>query len=67
MKTFDKSLNVKKYQWNKMTYSEIYKFYLLKRYPIEENFNSIIFKEVLNGNVHLFVVNETNVLVQEWL
>ncbi len=34
-----------------MTYSEIYKFYLLKIYPIEENFNSIIFKEVLNGNV----------------
>jgi hypothetical protein len=49
-----------------MTYSEIYKIYLLKRYPIEENFNSIIFKEVLNGNVRLFVVNETNVLVQEW-
>jgi hypothetical protein len=48
-----------------MTYSEICKFYLLKRYPIEENFNSIIFKEVLNWNVRFFVVNEMNVLVQE--
>jgi hypothetical protein len=47
-----------------MTYSEIYKFYLLKIYPIEEKINSINFKEVLNGNVRLFVVNETNVLVQ---
>ncbi len=35
--------------------------------PIEEKLNSIIFKEVLNGNVHLFVMNETNVLVQECL
>jgi hypothetical protein len=48
-----------------MTYSEIYKFYLLKRYPIEEKNYSIIFKEVLNWNVRLFVVNEMNVLVQE--
>jgi len=28
--------------------------------PIEENLNSIIFKEVLNGNIHFFVVNEKN-------
>jgi hypothetical protein len=35
--------------------------------PIEEKFNSIMFKEVLNGNVRLFVVNEMDVLVQECL
>jgi hypothetical protein len=35
--------------------------------PIEEKLNSIIFKEVLNGNVCFFVVNEMDFLVQECL